>query len=271
MEFIDIQGVRVPVLGFGTWQLEGDDAYRPVRDALDVGYRHVDTAQMYSNEPAVGRAIADSDVDRDDVFLTTKVWRDRASAEGVRTSTERSLRDLGVDHVDLLLIHWPAEEVAPVEETIEAMDRLREEGRTRLIGVSNYPTDLVRRALKVAPIVTDQVEHHPFLAQDELRAVLDDHDLFLTAYSPIAQGAVLEDETLQQIADAHDRTPIQMSLRWLVQRPATVAIPRSSSRDHIASNAEIFDFALTEDEMTRIDGLARGERLVDPGFGPDWD
>ncbi|MBW3618967.1 MAG: aldo/keto reductase [Actinobacteria bacterium] len=271
MRHLDVSDVRVPVLGFGTWQLEGEAAYTGVRDALDLGYRHIDTAKLYGNEEEVGRAIADSGVDRDELFLTTKVWRTDATREGVHASAEASLRRLGVDHVDLLLIHWPAEEVAPVEETVAALDEVREEGRTRAIGVSNYPTDLLRRAIDVAPIVTDQVEYHPFLDQDKVAGVLREHGLFLTAYSPIAQGEVLEDETLREIGEEHGKSPVQVSLRWLLQQPGVVAIPRSSSRDHIAANLDVFDVELSDDEMERISGLARGQRLVDPGFDFEWD
>lgn len=271
MQYVEAHDVRVPALGFGTWQLEGDAAYDGVRDALDLGYRHIDTAAMYANEEQVGRAIADSGVDRDDLFLTTKVWRSDATADGVRASTAGSLRRLGVDHVDLLLIHWPAEEVAPVEETVAALDAEREAGRTRLVGVSNHPTDLLRRALDVAPIVTDQVEYHPYLSQDKVKAVLDEHGLFLTAYSPIAQGRVLGDDTLRAIGEEHGKSGVQVTLRWLLQQPGVVAIPRSSSREHIAANLEVFDLELSGDEMDRISSLARGERLVDPGFGFEWD
>jgi 2,5-diketo-D-gluconate reductase B len=271
VQHIEVHGVRVPALGFGTWQLEGRAGYDGVRDALELGYRHIDTAQIYGNEAEVGRAIADSDVDRDEVFLTTKVWRSRATAEDVRTSTETSLDTLGVDHVDLLLIHWPAEEVAPVEETVEALDRMREEGRTRLIGVSNHPTDLLRRAIDTAPVATDQVEYHPFLSQDKVKGVLDEHGLFLTAYSPIAQGEVLSDPTLREIAEEHGKTPVQITLRWLLQQGGVAAIPRSSRREHIAANLDVFDVELADDEVERIAGLARGQRLIDPGFGPDWD
>jgi 2,5-diketo-D-gluconate reductase B len=268
---IDIHGNQVPRLGFGTWKLQGGAAYDSVRTALEVGYRHIDTAQAYGNEAEVGRAIADSDVDRDDVFVTTKVWRDRARAEDVRRSTEGSLRALGLDHVDLLLIHWPAEDIAPVEETVEALDGARQDGRTRLIGVSNYPTDLLRRAIAAGPIVTDQVEYHPYLAQDEVEGLVGDHGLFLTAYSPIAQGEVADDEVLAEIAARHGKTPVQIALRWLLQQDGVVAIPRSSSTEHIAENHDVFDVELSGDESARIDGLDRVQRLTDPGFAPDWD
>jgi 2,5-diketo-D-gluconate reductase B len=269
LQVVETSRVTVPALGFGTWQLEPDVAYDAVRTALDVGYRHVDTAQMYDNEEAVGRAIADSDVDRDDVFLVTKVAPDNAQPDDVRTSTQESLGRLGVDHVDLLLLHWPTD-VAPLEETLAALTQLEEQGLTRHIGVSNFPSDLLDEAAGLAPIVTDQVEHHPYLAVDPIRATARKHDLFVTAYSPIAQGRVLEDETLREIAEEHDSTPVQVTLAWLL-RSGVVAIPRSGKPDHIAANAEALELDLRADEAERIDGLAEGLRLIDPPFAPAWD
>ena len=261
--------VTVPALGFGTWQLEPDVAYDAVRTALEVGYRHVDTAQLYGNEEAVGRAIADSEVDRDDVFLVTKVAPDNAPPEAVRSSTRESLERLGTDHVDLLLLHWPSD-AAPLEQTMAALTRLEEEHRTRYIGVSNFPSQALDRAAHLAPIVTDQVEHHPYLAVDAIRATADEHDLFVTAYSPIARGRVTDDPVLTEIAEAHDRTPVQITLAWLL-RSGVAAIPRSRRPEHIAANFDVFDIALSDEEAARIDDLACDLRLIDPPFAPTWD
>jgi 2,5-diketo-D-gluconate reductase B len=265
-----VQGVEVPLLGYGTWEVTGDDCVRGVRHALDVGYRHVDTAQIYGNEAEVGRAIADSDVDRDEVFLTTKVWFQRAAAADVVSSTERSLAALGVDHVDLLLIHWPTD-VAPVEETLEAMHGLQQRGLTRLIGVSNYPSSLLRRALGVAPIATNQVEYHPFLSQRAVLDVLAGRDAFLTAYSPLAHGAALGDETLARIAEAHGVTGPQVALRWLLQQDAVVPLPRSRTPEHITANLDVFGFELSEAEVAEIEALPKDRRQIDPPFAPEWD
>lgn len=264
-------GLEIPRLGFGTFLLDGDDAYRSVRTALETGYRHVDTAQGYRNEAEVGRALADSEVDRDDVFVTTKLTPSNAAAPEVRRSTEESLRQLGADRVDLLLLHWPAEHVAPLEETLEAMSAVRDDGLTRAIGVSNFPSAMLRRAYELAPIVTDQVEHHPFLAVGPIERVLEDHGGFLTAYSPIAKGEVLADPTLNEIGDAHGVSAIQVTLRWMLQRPAVVAIPKSGTEERIRANLDVFGFELTEQEMARIDGIDRGYRIVDPDGAPDWD
>ncbi len=267
---IEVAGLTVPALGFGTWQLNGEVAEARVADALEIGVRHIDTAQLYANEDAVGRGIAASGVDRDEVFLTTKVARNNAAPADVHRSTEESLRALDVDHVDLLLIHWPAEEIAPTEATLEALTEVRDRGLTRAIGVSNYPSALLRRAFEVAPIVTDQVEHHPYLAVDAIREVLDEHGGFLTAYSPIAKGRIAGDPVLTEIASDHGVTAAQVTLRWLLQRGAS-AIPRTSSPERVRENADVAGFTLSDDELARIDGLNRGERLVDPGHGVAWD
>ncbi|MBW3561036.1 MAG: aldo/keto reductase [Actinobacteria bacterium] len=270
MEHLEVQGFAIPKLGFGTWELTGDECYDAVRHALELGYRHIDTAQAYGNESEVGRAIADSGVDRDDLWVTTKIWRTNLRPDDVRRSTERSLQELGLDQVDLLLIHWPSDEV-PLEQTLAAMDDLREAGRTRAIGVSNFTPTLVEEALGLAPILCDQVEYHPYLAQTELRDLCVQNDLMLTAYSPLAKGRVPGDETLEEIGDAHGRSAAQVVLRWLLQQDNVVAIPRSSSADHREANLDVFDLELSDDEIGRIDDLAGGRRLIDPAFGPDWE
>jgi 2,5-diketo-D-gluconate reductase B len=270
VEHVTHDGVRIPAIGYGTWEVTGDSAYDNVRAAIDAGYRHIDTAQAYGNETEVGRAIADSGVDRDDLFVTTKVWFERAATDDVLSSTEESLRKLGTDHVDLLLIHWPTD-VAPIEETVSALDQARQKGWTRLIGVSNYTTEQVRRAAAVAPIATDQVEYHPFLGQDALLSVLRENGMFLTAYSPLAHGRAIGDGTLDAIAEAHDVSGPQVALRWLLQQPDVVALPRSEDPEHIASNLDVFGFSLTDDEVARIDALPKDDRQIDPPFAPEWD
>lgn len=263
--------LTVPRLGFGTFRLNGDDAYRATRTALEVGYRHLDTAQSYRNEAEVGRAIADSDVDRGEVFVTTKILPSNAAASDVRSSTEQSLRALGIDQVDLLLLHWPAQQYAPLRETLGAMTALLEDGLTRAIGVSNFPSALLSEAFDLAPIVTDQVEHHPFLGVGPIEQVLADRGGFLTAYAPIARGQVGDDATLNEIAETHGKTAAQVTLRWLLQKPRTAAIPKSGTPERIAANFDVFDFQLSDDEMQRIDGLDRQQRLVDPADAPEWD
>ena len=269
LRFVTARGERVPALGLGTWLMRGEDCERGVAHALELGYRHIDTAQAYKNESEVGKALAASSVARDDYFLTTKIEAGKYRADDVIASTEKSLRQLGVDFVDLLLIHWPTEEV-PLEETLDAMQQLQADGRTRHLGVSNFTPSLLQRSLDHADIFSIQVEYHPYLEQDALRALAEEHDLMLTAYSPIARGNVIDDETLNEIADTHGKSAAQVALRWLIQQPQVAPIPKASSPEHREANFDIFDFELSDDEMSRIHNLARGERLVDPGFAPDW-
>jgi len=270
---VDVQGASIPKLGFGTWKLKDDDAYDGVAAALKVGYRHIDTAQAYKNEAQVGQAIADSGVAREDIFLTTKVWTERFAAGELEASVKESLSKLKVDQLNLVLLHWPNEDV-PLGETIGALNACREAGFTKHIGVSNFTTTWLGEAVATskAPLVCNQVEYHPFLDQTPVRDAMAKYDMALTAYSPIAQGEVFEDSELKAIAGAHDKTPVQVALRWLIQQERVCAIPRSSSSDHVKSNFEVFDFELSADEMERINALrANNHRLVDPEWAPDWD
>lgn len=264
-----VQGERVPALGFGTYKLTGAECREAVADALELGYRHLDTAAAYENEAEVGAALAASGVARESVFLTTKVWTDDLRAGDVERSTHESLRKLQTEYVDLLLIHWPSETV-PLEETLGAMFALRDAGKVRHVGVSNFPLPLLRQACTLGPIFCNQVEYHPFLGQHELLVEAEAHDLLLTAYRPLAKGRVSEAAVLREIAGAHGKTPAQVALRWLLQQPGVAAIPKAASHRHRAANIDLFDFTLSEEEMTRIGGLARNERLVNPGWAPDW-
>lgn len=267
---LDLHGDRVARLGFGTWKLTGEECVRGVLDALEIGYRHLDTARMYENEREVGRAIADSGVDRGDMWVTTKVWYDDLEPARLRASAEASLRDLGLDHVDLLLIHWPNADV-PLEATLDAMHALREEGRVRHVGVSNFPPGLFRRALDHGPVFTNQVEFHPFLAQDELLAIAAERDSSVTAYSPIAHGRALRDGTLREIGDRHGKGPAQVALRYLLDTPRTLVIPKASSHENRLANFGVFDFELASHEREAIDALPKDRRESDPDWAPDWD
>ncbi len=271
VEYVEVQGEQVPALGFGTWQLTGRAATEAVRHALELGYRHLDTAQMYRNEPQVGQALADSGLDRGEVFLTTKLQPRNLEPDRVQRSTHESLERLQTDYVDLLLIHWPAFP-GSMEATLQAMVDLREEGTVRHIGVSNFTPTLLRQALDHAPIFCNQVEYHPYLAQPELCQLAVERDLMLTAYSPLAKGRVIDDEGLGEIGRRHGKTAAQVTLRWLVQQHHVAAIPRSGDREHRAANFDIFDFELNEEEMARIEDLDRARRLIDPAdLAPDWE
>lgn len=266
---VSARGTDVPAIGLGTWQLRGETCYRAVRHALDVGYRHLDTAELYGNEDEVGRALADSDVDRDEVWLTTKVRRRNLAPDDLQASATASLRRLGTDHVDLLLIHWPSRRI-PLRATLGKMVSLRDAGQVRHVGVSNFPGDMLTEAVQYAPVLCDQVEYHPFLAQEAVLDAAREHDVLVVAYSPLAQGRVAGDDVLAAIGAAHDATAPQVALRWLVQQ-GVAALPRSSDPDHISANLDVAGFSLDDAEMARIADLARGERLIDPAFAPDWD
>lgn len=265
-----VQGTEVPALGFGTWKISGDACRDAVRDALDLGYRHLDTATVYQNETQVGEGWKASGVPREAFFLTTKVWRDDLAPRDVRASIEASLQRLQTDHVDLLLIHWPNPDV-PLEDTLEAMFRAREEGKTRHVGVSNFPSTLFAEACTHGPIFCNQVEYHPYLSQHLLIDQARAHDALLTAYSPLVRGGVEDDAVLAEIGHRHGKTAAQVTLRWLVQQVNVAAIPKAASHAHRRANLEIFDFALSDDEMTQIYALARGYRRTSPDFAPDWD
>lgn len=259
METVTVQGVEIPALGFGTWPMNGERCREAVATALDVGYRHVDTAQMYDNEDAVGAAIADSPVSREDVFVVTKLLRRNLDHDAVLSSFERSLDRLGFESVDLLLIHAPNSSV-PIAETMGAMNELQDEGLVDHVGVSNFSVSQLRDAMEASetPIVTNQVEYHPYRDQTDLLEFCVEEDLALTAYSPLDEGGVVGDEALERIGERHGKTAAQVALRWLLQQPNVVTIPKAGSRDHVEQNYDVFDFELTDEEMDRIFGLSGG-------------
>jgi 2,5-diketo-D-gluconate reductase A len=254
--------VLMPALGFGTWQLENGTAVPLVEKALEVGYRHIDTAQIYGNERDVGAAIKASGVKRDEIFLTTKVWVDKFADGDLQRSAEKSLERLGVDHVDLLLLHWPKPQV-PLAETLKALNEVCARGWTRAIGLSNFPSALLEEACKLseAPIATDQVEYHPYLSLKTLKAKADTLGVSITAWSPLAQGKVAQDPLLIEIGRAHGKTPGQVTLRWIIQQ-SVIAIPRTSNPKRIEENFDVLDFELSETEMAQIHGLARPDGRI---------
>jgi 2,5-diketo-D-gluconate reductase B len=273
MHKVACNGAKIPALGFGTWELRGETARRLVEAALEIGYRHVDTAQMYGNEAEVGAAIRASGLGRSELFVTTKVWPDRFRKGDLERSVEESVSRLGFEQ-DLVLLHWPSAEV-PLAETVEALNAAAERGLARHVGVSNFTTAMIDEAARLSarPLVNNQVEYHPFLGQEPVLAKCRERGMSLTAYCPLARGRVFKDATLARIGAAHGKGPGQVALRWLVQQEGVVAVPRSSSEAHARTNFEVFNFALSEDEMGEIAALAapRG-RIVDfAGLSPAWD
>ena len=259
-----VRGVDVPAVGLGTWRLRGDDCRRAVETALELGYRHVDTAQAYGNERQVGAAIRGSSVDREDVFLTTKLDGGSRTRAAVHRSVEESCRRLDTDYLDLLLLHWPNGKppfspvsfpgATPLAETLAAMADLVEAGRVRHVGVSNFDVRRLDEARSLAdvPLFTNQVQFNPYWDQRNLLSYCRRHDVLLTAYSPLCHGGVLRDDVLRTVGRKYGKTPAQVAIRWVLQHEGVCAVPKATSRDHLRENREVFDFELTDAEMERI-------------------
>jgi 2,5-diketo-D-gluconate reductase A len=261
-------GVEIPQLGFGVYQVPPEDTADAVATALEIGYRHIDTAEMYGNEKGVGEAVARSGIDRGEVFVTSKLNNGFHRRDDALRAFDQSLGDLGFEYLDLFLIHWPLPGIdVDYIETWKAMEEIYASGRCRAIGVSNFQAHHLRRLLsqgQVRPAV-NQIEVHPYLTQEELRAFDADHEIVTEAWSPIAQGKVLGDPAIVAIAERLGRTPAQVVLRWHVQR-GDVVFPKSVSRQRMQENVELFDFELGTEDMATLTGLDRGERT-----GPDPD
>lgn len=254
MRTVSAGDVEIPALGFGTARMDDHDIrVRAIEAALDAGYRHIDTAQVYGSEPAVGEALENSAVDREEVFVTTKLSDDNRAHDAVVDSVHDSVEKLGVETVDLLLIHSPNDEVSH-EETLDAMNEVRDDGLVSHLGVSNFSVKQTREAeeLSDAPIVTNQVEYHVEHRQDDLLEYCIENDVVLTAYSPLGVGDLLDNETLGEIAESHGKTPAQVAIRWLLEQPQVSPIPMSSSPEHVRENYEIFDFELSEEERREL-------------------
>ncbi len=274
MQRVNGNGARIPAIGLGTWTLRDDTAATLVAGALQAGYRHIDTATTYENEAAVGEGLRASGVPRDEIFLTTKVWPPDLAGGDLQRSVEGSLKRLGVDRVDLALIHWPPETV-PLAESIEALNEVRSRGLARNIGVSNFTVALIEEAVVLSehPLACNQVEYHPFLNQDRVLAACRKHGLALVSYCPLARGTELFAEIpVAEAAARHGKTPAQVVLRWHVQQDGVAAIPRSSNPERIRENFDVFDFTLDAGEVAAIDALRpRALRICDLEFAPEWD
>ncbi len=253
MEYVTRCGEEVPKIGLGTWEMEPQTAYESVSTALELGYRHVDTAQYYENEQQVGTAIEDADVEREEVFLTTKVKPTYRTVTEIVDSTRASVERLGVDRVDLLLIHWP-NPLADLETVMAGLNEARDVGLTRHIGVSNFGVDRLDRAREYsdAPIFTNQVLFHPWWPQRELLAYCQEHDVVLTAYSPLANGGAIDDDLLWEVGERYGKTGPQVALRWVTQHNNVMTIPMSTSRGHMKENLDTFDFMLTREDHDRV-------------------
>jgi 2,5-diketo-D-gluconate reductase B len=270
---ISAHGAVMPVIGYGTMELPQRPA-ELVAAAIAAGYRAIDTARKYGTEQFVGEGIRASKIARSELFVTTKVTEENAREADFMRSIETSLKTLGLDYVDLLLVHWPQPKV-PFKETLGALAKAKRQGMTRHIGVSNFTLAMLDEAVSLCPepLVTNQVEYHAYLPQDRMLAALKRHGMILTAYCPVARGQLLTDPVVVEIAKAHNKTPAQVSLRWLVQQPGVAAVPRALEERHIVENLDIFGFTLSDDEMRRLSALRKRQvRIADPPErAPKWD
>lgn len=275
MHTVNANGANIPALGFGTFRMPGDDILRVLPKAIALGFRHIDTAQIYGNEAEVGQVISTSGVPRDEIFLTTKVWVDRFARKDFLASVDESLEKLKTDYVDLLLLHWPQSDV-PLAERMESLNAVRSAGKVKHIGISNFNIAMMNEAasLSEAPIATNQVEYHPYLDQSKLLEAARAKGISLTAYYLMADGRVPKDPVLQDIAARHGKTAAQVVLRWAVQQEGVIALSKTATESRLKENFDVFDFALSPDEMQAIHALARPDgRIVNPGHlrPPHWD
>ena len=274
MKNVSANGADIPAIGLGTWELRGERCAELVSVALQSGYTHLDTAQMYQNEDAVGEGIRASGIDRDSLFVTTKIWPDNFSADDFARAVDERLELLGCGEVDLLLLHWPSR-VVPMAETIAALNKAKRAGLCRHIGVSNFTVKQIDEAVALsdAPLVCNQIEFHPLINQDKVRAACSRHGLAVTAYCPIARNKVADEPVMKEIAVSHNASPAQIALAWLAGFGDVISIPRSSRPERLTDNLKALEISLSKQEMDRISSLgSRNIRLVDPeSVRPDWD
>jgi len=272
MESLQTQGISLPRLGLGTFRLQGDACRAAVESALGLGYRHIDTAEMYGNEDAVGPAIAASGVARKDLHVTTKVWNENLAPDAIRKAFDTSLKKLKLDHVDLYLVHWPSPDMK-LPAVFETLMKLKEEGRTRAIGVANFNIALLKQAVEEikAPIACNQIEYHVMLDQAPIRKYMAAKSIPLVAYCPLAQGRAASNETLMAIGKKHHASAAQVALKWLLDQDGVAAIPKASRAESQQANLGALNVKLDDDDRKAIAALPKDQRFVKPGFSPVWD
>ncbi|MFW5976822.1 MAG: aldo/keto reductase [Bacillota bacterium] len=260
-------GDKIPALGLGTWQNNGKNCINSVKKAIELGYTHIDTADAYNNHKEVGKGIKKSGINRENLFLTTKIWRENLSYSKVISSGKRFLKELDTEYLDLLLIHWPNQSI-PISETLKGMEELKNEGIVKNIGVSNFTINHLKEALEVNEdlITVNQVEFHPYLYQKKLLNFCQNNDIVITAYSPLARGEIFNDDTFKELSEKYDKSPAQLSLKWLVDKDIVV-IPKASSESHIKDNMKIFDWKLPDKAKEKLDNMNKNKRIIDPPFG----
>jgi 2,5-diketo-D-gluconate reductase B len=272
MESLQTQGISLPRLGLGTFRLQGDACRAAVESALGLGYRHIDTAEMYANEEAIGPAIAASGVARKDLHVTTKVWNENLAPDAIRKAFDTSLKKLKLDHVDLYLVHWPSPDMK-LPAVLETLMKLKQEGRTRAIGVANFNIALLKQAVEEikAPIACNQIEYHVLLDQTPIRKYMAAKSIPLVAYCPLAQGRAASNETLVAIGKKHNASAAQVALKWLLDQDGVAAIPKASRAESQKANLDALNVKLDDDDRKAIASLPKDQRFVKPGFSPIWD
>jgi 2,5-diketo-D-gluconate reductase B len=272
METLQTQGISLPRLGLGTFRMQGEICRAAVESALELGYRHIDTAEMYGNEEAVGAALASSAVARRDLHITTKVWHENLAPDAIRRAFDTSLRKLKLDYVDLYLVHWPARDMN-LPAIFETLAELKAAGRTRAIGVCNFTLPLLRKVIEdiKAPIACNQIEYHVLLDQTPVRSYLQSHAIPIIAYCPLAQGRLAENPDLIAIGRKHDASPPQVALRWLLDQEGIAAIPKAQRPESQKANLAALKLSLDDEDRRRIAALPKNMRCVSPPFAPDWD
>jgi 2,5-diketo-D-gluconate reductase B len=272
MEQLQTQGIGLPRLGLGTYRMQGDACRAAVESALALGYRHIDTAEMYGNEEAIGAAIAASKVARKDLHVTTKVWNENLATDAIRRAFDASLKKLRLDQIDLYLVHWPAPNMN-LPAMFETLMKLKQEGRTRAIGVANFNVALLKKVVEEikAPIACNQVEYHVMLDQTSLRKYMAAKSIPLVAYCPLAQGRAASNETLIAIGNKHGASAAQVALKWLLDQDGVAAIPKASRKERQQANLDALNIGLDDEDLQAIAGLSKNQRYVNPGFAPAWD
>jgi 2,5-diketo-D-gluconate reductase B len=272
MDYLQTQGISLPRLGLGTYRMQGDVCRAAVESALGLGYRHIDTAEMYDNEEAIGAAIAASRVARKDLHVTTKVWNENLAPDAIRKAFDTSLKKLKLDHVDLYLVHWPAKTMN-LPAMFETLLKLKQEGRTRAIGVANFNIALLKTVVEEikAPIACNQIEYHVMLDQTPVRKYLAAKSIPLVAYCPLAQGRAASNETLAAIGRKHGASAAQVALKWLLDQDGVAAIPKASRAESQQANLDALNVGLDDEDIKAIASLPKDQRCVNPGFAPAWD
>jgi 2,5-diketo-D-gluconate reductase B len=272
MEHLQTQGMSLPRLGLGTFRMQGEVCRAAVESALALGYRHIDTAEMYGNEDAVGAAISASRIKRGDLHVTTKVWHENLAPDAIRRAFDASLKKLKLDHVDLYLVHWPSKNMN-LPAIFETLLKLKQEGRTRAIGVANFNIALMKAVVEQikAPIACNQIEYHVMLDQTPMRKYLASKSIPLVAYAPLAQGRAASDETLRSIGRKHGTGAAQVALKWLLDQDGVAAIPKASRAESQQANLDALKLKLDDKDRKAIAALPKDKRFVNPGFAPAWD